>query len=85
MHHLHHQHHHHVHNPAEHVEGHDGAKLALLGLGASAAFGPIGLIVYGGLGATALGAAWLIARARDRSMDTSYLSNLLAVEPDADG
>ena len=80
---VHHQHHH-LHNPAEHVEGHNEAKLALLGLGAAAAFGPIGLIVAGGVGATALGTAWLIARARARSLDTSNLSRLLAVDLNAD-
>jgi hypothetical protein len=77
-------HHHHLHNPAEFVDGHNEAKLVMLGLTAAALAGPIGWIAAGGAGAAA-GIAWLRSRARERSLDTSHLSNLLAVEPDADG
>jgi len=68
---VHHQHHH-LHNPGEFIEGHEGTKLAMVGLGiATGIFGPIVLAVAGGAGAVA-GAGWLIARARERSLDTSH-------------
>jgi hypothetical protein len=65
---VHHQvHHHQMHHHVPEVKGHETAQLAAFGLGVAAAFGPVGLVVYGGAGATLLGAAWLIRRSREKA------------------
>jgi hypothetical protein len=75
---------HHPHLDPGHNEDFIPPGLKLTGLGIALALtGPVGAIIAAGAGSVA-GAAWLIARARERSVDTSHLSNLVAVEPGAD-